>query len=533
MATLRYSQIRAHPGGTINYIANKDKMISGRVHDVANVLNYMGEPESSERVYSFARHCSTNPALASKQMELYRAKYYESKNGAVQGLEDGKEELLGLHFFMSYTEDDDPSEETMNEITAKLAEHPLLKDFPVFGANHFDKAHKHSHFYACQYSAEGKPRKMCMRHDDYNDLRKYANHLCVEHGLSIIDLETLRHNDPEYSAWVDGVIAEGRITVHPERDEHKGAKRQKASTQEIYYKWLKETEEFNLEEERRLTAEQLSKKKAKERYFWNFCKKDEPQKFYPVTGMKNKYYTVRIYDEFGRKRTLLELSVMLVALIIKTELKQIDPADLEYRIVCTEPLDYKVQQSIRAVNALATARLMQIENPDDIPARIADVGKQMNALKREKARHENSIKRHEEIIAAWEVYERVRPFVEGVCEPDPADLDEYKSAYAVLASNQILTAEAFQAFHARYLFEARKVGDYEKRLPELNKQYRDLKHLEYITSRPANLVDEIYQIVNDASQSKTLDIDDMIKAAEAKKAAPKTVKAKGDDLLER
>ena len=98
MATLRYSQIRAHPGGTIRYIANKDKLISEPVRDVGVVLNYMGEPESVERVFSFARHCSTNPVLAEKQIELDRARYFAGKKGGVQGLKEDSNELLGLHF---------------------------------------------------------------------------------------------------------------------------------------------------------------------------------------------------------------------------------------------------------------------------------------------------------------------------------------------------------------------------------------------------------------------------------------------------
>ena len=44
MASLRYSQIRATPGNTIRYIANRDKMLSTGVQDVSNVLSYMGEP---------------------------------------------------------------------------------------------------------------------------------------------------------------------------------------------------------------------------------------------------------------------------------------------------------------------------------------------------------------------------------------------------------------------------------------------------------------------------------------------------------
>ena len=173
MASLRYSQIRVHPESTINYIANQEKMISPKSHDVHNVLSYMGEPESIERVYSFSRNCSANPRLAAAQIELYRTRYYNSKTGGIQGLKDGNSELLGLHFFVSFTEEDNPSESTMDAISKALSEHPLLRGFPFFSAKHYDRIHRHIHIFVSQYSAnEGKPRKLCMRYNDYNELPK-------------------------------------------------------------------------------------------------------------------------------------------------------------------------------------------------------------------------------------------------------------------------------------------------------------------------------------------------------------------------
>jgi hypothetical protein len=516
VASLRYSQIRAHPDGTIHYISNQEKMLSARVHDVGNVLNYMGEAESAERVYAFARNCSANPVLAAKQMELYRARYYQSSNRSAK-----ENELLGLHFFLSYTEEDDPSEETMNYITAKLAEHPLLKDFPMFGANHFDKAHKHSHFYISQYSAEGKPRKMCMRYDDYNDLRKYANRLCVEQGLSIIDLAALRHNDPEYSAWIDGVIAEGKVAVHPEREEHKGANRQKATTRQIYYGHMKMQAEFNAEQERLMTAEQLSKNRAKQMYFWNFCKPDEPPRYYPAFGHKNKYYCVGRYDEHGMKRTLLELVVMLAIVIYRNETNYAEKNNPPVAAVIHARVDHRIQGMMDCVR---TAREMHIENPEELPARIADCGRQMNALKQEKARHENSIKRQEEILSAWETYRRIRPLVEGVDAPEPAHQEAYKRAYAILAKNQILTEDAFAELRSRYLFEKRKVLDYTKRMPELNRQYRDLKRLEALACRPRETVQEIYALSRNATLAHSDNLDELVQSAEKKKIAKSSEK---------
>lgn len=504
MATLRYSQIRAHPDGTINYIANENKMI----HDVTNVLNYMGQPDGVARVYSFSHHCSTNPALASKQMELYHARYHESKKS---GIQSDNNELLGLHFFFSYTAEDNPNEATMNEITAALAEHPLLKDFPLFGANHFDKTHRHTHIYAGQFSAVGKPRKMCMRSMDYNDLRKYANRLCVEHGLSIIDLPTLRYNDPEYSAWIDGIIASGKVKVHPERDEHNGARQQKVSTRKIYYKWLKETEEFNLEQERTLTAKELSQKWAKECYFYGPKEPERPPHYYPVSG-QNKYYCVRRYDEFGRERTLLELIIILIIVVYQNEKKYCDAHDQYLGTQLKAKMDHKAQS---AYNCIRTARELNIAQPDEIPARIVNVGNQMNALKTEKSRHEHSIQAQERILHAWEVYNRFHPIQDTMTDSD--QLDAYRQAVAVLAKNCVWTQEACLNIQTRYQFELQKISDYEKRLPQLKRQYHDLKTIEAIASRPTYLIDEIYQYSQAAkTQSQQASLEEKIQSARRK-----------------
>ena len=182
MASLRYSQIRVHPEGTINYIANQEKMISPQSHDVHNVLSYMGEPEGIERVYSFSRNCSTNPVVAATQIELCRMRYYESKSGGIQGLQAGRNELLGLHFFISYSEDDRPSEHTMNAITTAFLDHPLLQNFPAFAANHFDKSHRHTHIFISQYSAcgvshqrTGKSRQRQHDHQNAHQPQKSGN----------------------------------------------------------------------------------------------------------------------------------------------------------------------------------------------------------------------------------------------------------------------------------------------------------------------------------------------------------------------
>lgn len=516
MATLWYSQVRAHPSGTIHYIANEDKLISETVRDVGVVLNYMGEPESTERVFSFGQHCSSNPDLAEKQMELYRARYFASKKGAVQGLKEGEEELLGLHFFLSYTVADSPTEVIMNEISFKIAKHLLFKDFAVFSANHFDKEHRHTHFFVCAYSADGKPRKLNMQKNDFDEIRRYINKLCVEeYGLSVIDLKRLRYNNPEYSAWIDNVIAEGKVTVHPEKEERKKWNKQKISTQQLYYRGMKAREERAMEEYQLMTDQQRQKKDFMEKYY---CIPDNEGsiRWYVSGDPEQRIYVVPRIDRDGNKRTRLELIVRFILLVADHEGQYIGRTDPETWFQYHAKVDTKLQGFY---DYMATAKKINITQPEQIAGRILDIGKQMNALKQEKVRHEESIEKQERIVAAYDTYSRIRHKVEGVQEPEPETVAEYKEAYAVLACNQVLTDEAYKMLCERYEYEKRKVTDYETRLPELKRQYHDLKRLEALAIYPARILHEIYSHSSRAHDRATdRDIDSVIGDAIARTA---------------
>ena len=513
MATLRYTQVKSTPGGTIRYIANKHKIVSAE--SAYSVLNYMGDPESTERVYSFARHCSSNPDLADKMIFLNRLRYFNSKEGRVQGLKEGKEELLGLHMFMSYSEDDRPSEYVMNKIARRIAMHEKLSDFPVFCANHHDRKHLHTHFFISAYSAEGKPRKLCMSKNDFNEIRRYANKLCVEHGLSIVDLSGLRYKNPEYSAWIDSVIAEGKVTVHPEKEEHRRRPKQKIPTRNLYYKWQQERTERAEEEGKLLTESQRNWKTFEEKYFYT-VDGDKNRRWYVSGDPQNRFYTVSRVSPNGYIRSDLELAVRLVLFVAQTEGEFIRKKDNYLWVQYHAKVDKDLQGM---VDYIATASRMNIDKAEQIYDRIEDVGKQMNALRREHIRHKNSIEKQEQIIDAYRTYIRVRPSVEGIEEPEAADLSEYKKAYAILAQNQILTAESYKELCKRRDFEKQKMIDYEKRMPELKKQYHDLKKLEALAVYPAKYLREIYcysQRAQEQAMEDDRSVDGIIRSARSR-----------------
>ena len=479
MATLRYSQIRDHPGATLQYIANAEKVVSEKTHDIYNVMNYMKEEGSIERVFAFSRHCSSNVALAEKQILFYRVRYFENKKGGVQGLKEGRGELLGLHFFMSYTEADDPGEATMTEIAMKIAEHPKLKDFAVFGANHFDQAHKHTHFFISAYSAEGKPHKLCLRRGDYNEIRKYANRLCVERGLSIIDLSALRYNDPEYSDWIDDVIANGKVVIHSEKEEHEKSPKQNVPTRNVYYKWKREQEERVEEEYRLMTDIQRRRKGFEEKYY--YTTDDNPNRRWYVSGdTQNRFYTVSRASNDGYRRTGIELAIRFVLFVAENEGRFVRRNDPELWLKYNSRVDRELQGMY---DCMHTANEMNIRNPKDIPIRLRDVGKQMNALKQEMVRHRRNLEEHEKSARGVEdapEAQRRFPEVDVV-----ADIN--------LALHQAMTGETTISPLTRFRFEKQKMKDYEKRILELKRQYRNLKKLEVFLANTEAYLHEIHR----------------------------------------
>ena len=486
-----FTQIRKHPKGTIDYIANPDKLLCDQSQDIYHCLNYLGDVHSVQRVFVHSRHCSPNPRLAEREIELHRLQYYQSKKGAKQA----PGELLGLHFVQSYSIGDAPSEPTMSEILQKLTEHPLLKDFATLGAHHWDKPHAHSHFYVSQFSAVGKPHKMGLHYEDIYELMRYSNRLCVEHGLSIIDKSELR-KDKEYSDWVDSVIAEGLVVVHPEKKIKRSKSKKHIPPKNHYYSWMQEVREKSEFETSMLTDLQRDQKTFEESYY--YTTDGNPHKRWYVSGdPQRRFYVVPLVSEDGYQRSPLELTVRFVLRVAKCESGYIRREDPETWLKFNAKVDTKLQG---IYNYMATAREVNVQKPEQIVDRLLDIGKQMNALRREKTKHKASIAKHKQLIAAYETYCRVRSSVEGVQNSEPSVECEYKEAYALLVQNHLLTAEAYTALCRQYNFENQKVIDYDKRIPELNRQYRDLKKLEALTVYATDYVREIYGFSDMAHQ---------------------------------
>ena len=468
MAVLEYTPVNVHPEATMKYILNHDKIIPGGDFDIYRVMNYMGDEESTERVYAFGHNCSANPTLCEEQFALYRQRYYAFKGGAgVQGCsKDGNSEILALHFFLSYDEQDNVTPEIMNEISRRLISETKMKDFPNLTANHFNTKHKHTHILNGQYSAVGKPRKFAMKQREFDDLRRKANRLCVEYGLSVIDLPILRM-DREYSDWLDRVIAEGKVRV---LEANGAGYSHKTSRKGSYYNWKKAKE---AEERSHMTEKQFYAKKNAEQYVNAIAGRR-----YPVSSTKGKHiYVAAIRDRDGRKRSSLELLFILAMTIYKGECDYYTNTDTKTaRMMRDTPIygrrDWEVQSMLDCITA---ARVHSVGNPNEVQERLKEIGGKMNAIKADLARQNDFL------------------------------------------------ATATDVGSDRYKFAKRKVAEYEERLKELNKSYRDLKKLQAQLNRPVHLVNELYEqrsIVEQqvlAERGKKRNLSDIISDAEEKK----------------
>ena len=483
MACLLFFPVKAHPGGTLAYITRKDAILSDESHDVYRALNYMGESESTRRVYVYSNHCSQNPRLAEQEMKLHQEMYYQSKKGA----KPHKGELLALHFVLSYSKEDRPNVQLMDYMMQKLIEHPLLQDYAALGAHHFDKPQRHSHFVSNQFSAVGKPRKMGLQKDDIYELMRFSNKLAVENGLSIIDNSELR-KDPEYSAWVDSVIASGTVTVHEEKKIRRSRSKKNIPYKNHYYRWMKEQEERSEAEYNLMTETQRRKKDFEKKYYWT-PGADEEKRWYVSGDPRQRFYTVSRVSPDGYLRSGLELAVRFVLFVAQTEGVFIQKNDPYIWAQYHAKVDKELQGM---ADFLAMANKLNVNKVEQIYSRLGDIGMQMNALRRERARHVKSIEKQKEIIEAYQTYVRVRRLVEGVQDPQSADVSEYKKAYAVLVQNQILTIEAYTDLCRRHDFEKQKIVDYDRRMPELQKQYHDLKKLEALAAYPEKYLREIF-----------------------------------------
>lgn len=502
MATLSSNPIKASAGKCADYINNLRKTIP--FSDVHYAFSYINGEHADEkyRIYTNGHNgCSCDQELAMRQFELSKNLYYQAKGDATeQGVgeviyyspedyflktgkkakksqiaEDGsvvikKTPTIAEHIYISFTERESErlSHEEMNDITRELCERTFLRDFYCISNHHYNTDNSHTHILANGYSKDGTKKINLNKYARY-ELRMELDHICYEHGLSIIEDPALLRNK-QYREWFEQVKAEGKIEIIP----HNGASHNNRCSQKGSYKrWLDQQKALETE----LTENQLKQKRVDERYYYD--------KRYR-TSKDNKVYVVCRFHPSGYKRSSLELTFLLIKTIIEKErqyhnIPECHKTDNGSYIVMPDghrlytKTDHYLQQ---LYDNMKYGGVYAIRDSRQATDRVKFVGAEMNEVKTARAKYVATVSKGEDLYKAIKAYEEMKPKVEGVENPDVEDLNVYNEAYRIMAAHKCTSVEDREDFLQRRSFAEKKIPELDAKLQRLKKEYAKAKQIE-------------------------------------------------------
>lgn len=386
MATLANKSVKATLPSVVRYNNNPDKNLppDGLVAAAA----YIRGEHSVERLYSRGHNgCSGNPEVAIEQFRTSEYLYRQKKCGAREsGLADGKSPTIAEHIFISFPPEENVPYELQCEIADKLCGSPLLKDFYALSNRHYNTDNDHSHILVSNFSKDGS-RKLCLNKHKRQELQKELNRICVSYGLSIIDNPALRCNDKEYEAFVRDCV--GKVTIYAQNrttDDfgewlkvQEGVVVAEGQKHSSYEQWIATHNDFirakdkaaAKKREEVFIAERQKETKAARIYYW--------QEQFKRNGY---YYAVRLYDNDGNRKPLIQLMFELLYLVVTNEeyiylsdIKGLEPGEHEKVYWGTN------KQLQASYDAMHYAEMQGVRTPSELQARIQAVGTELSEVR--------------------------------------------------------------------------------------------------------------------------------------------------------
>lgn len=383
MATLANKSVKATLPAVVKYNNNPDKNLPP--DSIAVVASYIRGEHSVERIYSRGHNgCSGNPDVAVEQFKTSEYLYRQNKCGAREsGLAEGKTPTIAEHLFMSFPPEENVSYDLQCEIADRLCASPLLKDFYAISNRHYNTDNDHSHILVSNFSKDGS-HKLCLNKHKRQELQKELNRICVSYGLSIIDNPALRHNDKEYEAFVRECV--GKVTVYAPRrttdefgewlKEQEGVVIADGGKHGSYEQWVATHNDFIRAKDKKAAkkkeavfiSEQQKETKAARVYYW--------QEQFKRNGY---YYAVRLYDDEGNRKPLIQLMFELLYLVVTNE---------EYIYITgkeqteNEKVYWGTNKQLQAeYDAMRYAEEQGIRTPSELQGRIQAVGTELSEVR--------------------------------------------------------------------------------------------------------------------------------------------------------
>lgn len=210
-----------------------------------------------------------------------------------------------------------------------------------------------------------------------------------------------------------------------------------------------------------------------------------------INSKNKKPYRIGLYTNTGRKRTFIELVILLAMTVVKYE-GNINPN------FSSSQVDSKIQSMMDAVKI---SREENITSPEDIKAKLNEVGIEISKLKTQTKRNDTTLNKMEVINKAVEQYEEVKDVCDAIYsmpegeEKDKALRDnrdiiqQYSLSKAVLYKYKVI--DDIDGFKERYIEKLALAKELSNRLDDASEEYRRLKKVQY-TFAAAQDYDYVY-----------------------------------------
>ncbi len=210
-----------------------------------------------------------------------------------------------------------------------------------------------------------------------------------------------------------------------------------------------------------------------------------------VNNRTRRPYRTSLYDKNGRRRTMLELILMLAITVLKNESGRWDALDMpagKTNQPVYAPTDWKIQNMI---DTIYIAQDEKIDTLAQLDVRLKDAGA---ALSRAKSAYKKTVRAKEKMETLNEaitMYRKTETLAQKILDmPDGPEKDQlsveykdvlasYKSAKAVLYQYQVTTEDGVKDFEQRYKKIKSDIAELEERLDSAKEEYRRLKKLSY------------------------------------------------------
>ena len=390
--TFKHNPVYINIADNIAYLQDAKKVIPEM--DVFRVNQYVGG-EHAEILYSKAHGTSLHPKLAAEEFLADRNKYFaihkmregqklrgQGKNTAGKA----KQEILAHHVYLSCDAEESGrvSAEMLNEIMDRFLKAMGWDDHRSVQSPHLNTAHKHIHASVCAYSRGDGKKKIHMKNATVYKAKMELNRICVDYGLSVIDDEKLyvwaSHHAPEYCDWIDEIKKTKTVKVH--QNISLDEKKQRAEIRKAKRSAKAEPPKNVQEEVERVIAYNRSRAVKKSTDY------DAGGRF--IEPRRNRPYRINLYDHSGRRRTTLELVLLLVmAMFVDTNRYAVENKRPPY-----SRHSWELQ---RMIDALSVAREYGVTVPADIPKKLAECGSQIGSYQKAIARLEAELQKgHDE-----------------------------------------------------------------------------------------------------------------------------------------